>query len=170
MIKQRQFQSWCVRAPWAMFGLAPLLLLASAYFVACLILWSGWKTFLPGTSTPFVPIDGVAIFYFGLGRWLYYGAPILIGWGIAFIAARQRSKAVWPAVGFVLIAWIGGTAQVHAGRPAVAGGVGDISMDFSRGLSVQGISQGLLHALVIVSVTVLPYLIWRLRKAHSLPD
>src|ERR1019366_3953146 len=31
MIEQRQFQSWCVRAPWAMFGLAPLLLLAGSY-------------------------------------------------------------------------------------------------------------------------------------------
>src|SRR5438093_12523785 len=37
MIEKRQFQSWCVRAPWAMFGLAPLCLLAGAYFVACLV-------------------------------------------------------------------------------------------------------------------------------------
>src|SRR5579872_3635721 len=51
MIEQRQFQSWCVRAPWAIFGLAPLFLLAWAYFVACLILWSGWKIFLPETVT-----------------------------------------------------------------------------------------------------------------------
>ena len=53
MIEQRQFQSWCARAPWAMFGLAPLFLLAGAYFVACLYLWSGWKIFLPGADTPF---------------------------------------------------------------------------------------------------------------------
>ena len=53
MIEQRQFQSWCVRAPWAMFGLAPLFLLAGSYFVALLILWSGWKIFLPGADTPF---------------------------------------------------------------------------------------------------------------------
>ena len=38
MIEQRRFQSWCVRAPWAVFGLAPLFLLAAAYLVACLIL------------------------------------------------------------------------------------------------------------------------------------
>src|ERR1022692_1919987 len=62
-MEQRQFQSWCVRAPWAMFGLAPLLLLIGAYFVACFILWSGWKIFLPGTDTPFVPVDGFAVFY-----------------------------------------------------------------------------------------------------------
>jgi hypothetical protein len=168
MIEQHQFRSWCVRAPWAIFGLAPLCLLAGAWFVACFILLSGWKTFLPGANTPFVQIHGFAIFYFGVGRLLYYGAPILVGWGIILIAARQRFKAVWPTVGLVLIALIGSAAQVHASRPAIPGGVGHISMDFTLGPSVQGISYGLLHALVILSFTVLPYLIWRLQKAHSL--
>ncbi len=168
MIEQRQFQSWCVRAPWAIFGLGPLFLLAGAYFVACLILWSGWKIYLPGTDTPFVPISGFAIVYFNFGRLLYYGAPIFIGWGIALIAARQRFKAVWPAVGLALIALIGGTAQVHASRPAAPGGIGRVSMDFTFGPSVQGISPGLFHALVILSLTVPPYLIWRWQKAHSL--
>ena len=53
MIEQRQFQSWCVRAPWAMFGLGPLFLLAAAWFIALFILWSGWNIFLPGADTPF---------------------------------------------------------------------------------------------------------------------
>jgi len=168
MIEQRQFQSWCVRAPWAMFGLAPLFLLTGAYVVACSILWSGWKFFLPGAHTPFVPLDGFAILYFGVGRLLYYFAPILIGWGIGLIAARQRFKVIWPVVGLVLIASIGGTAQVHASRPAVPGGVGHISMDLALGSSVQDISYSLIHALAILSLTVLPYLIWRLQKAYSL--
>jgi len=163
-----QFQSWCVRAPWAVFGLAPLFLLGGAYFVACLVLWSGWKIFLPGTNTPFVPIDGFAVFYFGFGRFLYYGAPILIGWGIGLIAARQRYNAIWPTVGLVLIALIGGTSQVHASGPAVPGGVGRISMDLALGPSVQGIPHGLFHALVILSVTMLPCVIWRLQKTYSL--
>src|SRR5580765_2656323 len=30
---QRHFQSWCGRVPWATFGLAPLLILAAAWFV-----------------------------------------------------------------------------------------------------------------------------------------
>ena len=174
MTEQRHFQSWCVRAPWAMFGLAPLLLLAGAWCVALLILWSGWKIFLPGADTPFVRIDGstitdgLAILYFQLGRSLYFGAPILVGWGIGLIAARQRFKVIWPVVGLVLIASIGGTAQVHASRPAVPGGVGHISMDLALGSSVQDISYSLIHALAILSLTVLPYLIWRLQKAYSL--
>src|SRR5882672_10700994 len=65
------FRSWCLRAPSAIFGLAPLLILAGAYLVACFILWFGWRIFLPGTSTPFVRVDGLAMFYFGVGRLLY---------------------------------------------------------------------------------------------------
>lgn len=165
---QHHLQSWCVRAPWAMFGLAPLFFLAGTYFVAGLILWSGWEIFLPGTNTPFVRIDGFAIFYFGIGRLLYYGAPILVGWGIGLIAARQSLKAGWPTVGLVLISLIGGTARVHASRTAIPGGVGHISMDFALGPSVQGISHGLFHALAILSLTMVPYMIWRLQKARSL--
>lgn len=167
MIERREFQSWCARAPWTMFGLAPLCLLAGSYFVACLILWSGWKIFLPGTNTPFVRIDGFAIFYFGVGRLVYYGAPILIGWVFGLIAARQRIKAVWPIVGLGLIALISTTAQVQASRP-VPGGVGHIGMGIALGHSVQGISSGLFHGLLIFSALVLPYLIWRLQKAPSL--
>jgi hypothetical protein len=131
MIEQRQFQSWCVRAPWAMFGVAPVLLLSGAYLVACLILWSGWKFFLPGNDTPFVQIDGFAIFYFGIGRLLYFGAPIFVGWGIGFIAVRQRLRTVWPFVGLILITLIGCVAQVRVRRPVVPGGAGHVSMVFS---------------------------------------
>jgi hypothetical protein len=162
-----QFQSWCVRAPWALFGLAPLLFVAGAYFIACLILWSGWRIFLPGTNTPFVRLDGFAIFYFGVGKFLYYSAPILIGWGAGLIAARQRIKAVWPTVGFVLIAVVSATAQVQASRP-IPGGAGHISLRFILGHSGQAWSAGLLHALMTFSLLVLPYLILRIQKVRSL--
>lgn len=167
MIEQRQLQSWCVRAPWAMFALAPLLSLAGAYFFACLILWSGWEIFLPGTDTPFVRIHGLEIFYFGMGKLLYFGAPVLVGWGIGLIAARQRVKAIWPIVGLILIAWMGGTAQIHASRTAVHNGLGHISMTFGLG-PFQGDPDGLFHALLIFLLTVTPYLILRLQRTRSL--
>jgi hypothetical protein len=61
------------------FVLASLLVLAAAYLVACFVLWSGWKLFLPGTSTPFVPIDGFAIFLFWLRQ----------------VALLQRTDSYW---------------------------------------------------------------------------
>src|SRR5207248_3004071 len=90
-------QSWCVRAPWAMFGLAPLCLLAGAYFVACVYLWFGWKIFLPGADTPFVsptgPIYGIANMYFQAGKFYYFSVPVLVGWAIGLIAAAHDSCA-----------------------------------------------------------------------------
>jgi hypothetical protein len=130
MIEQRQFQAWSARAPWAIFGLAPLFLLAGVWFVSLLILWFGWQVFLPGTDTPFGHHPGahriseLANIYFQLDRLLYFAAPVLVGWGIGLLAARQRLKAIWPSVGFFLIALIGGTAQVHASRTAIPHGLG----------------------------------------------
>jgi hypothetical protein len=154
-----------------MFGLAPLLFLAGAYFVACLYLWCGWKIFLPGADTPFGgvptgPIYGLANIYFQAGKFYYYSAPILVGWTLALVAARQRLKAVWPTIGLVLIAWMGATAQIHASRTTVPGGLGHISMNFfTLAPSGQNVSDGLLHALVIFTLAALPYLIWRLQQA-----
>jgi hypothetical protein len=173
MTEHRQFQSWSVRAPWAAFGLAPLLLLAVTWCVALFLLWSGWHIFLPGTDTPFGSRLGhhqifeFANVYFQIDRALYFGAPILIGWGIGIVAARQRLKALWPTAGLVLIALIGGTAQVHASRTAVSGGLGHIRMDFTLGSTMPLVPYGMVHALAIFSFTVLPYLIWRLQKAYS---
>jgi hypothetical protein len=167
-MEQSRFQSWCVRAPWAMFGLGPVLLLAAAYFVACFILWSGWKIFLPGADTPFVPIDGFAIVYFQAGRLIYFSAPILIGWAMAWVAGRQQLKALWPAVGWILIAFIGGTTQVYTSPPVGLSGAGHVRIGFPVGPSVQPFPDSVLHALVILLLTVLPYLVWRLTRARQL--
>ena len=173
MIEQRQFQSWCVRAPWAMFGLAPLCLLAAAYLLACVYLWCGWMFFLPGADTPFGaatgPMYGMENIYFQAGKFYYFGAPVFVGWAIGFLAVRQRLRAVWPIVGLVLIAGMGATTQIHASRTTVPDGLGHISMDFfALAPSGQGISSLLFHALAILLLTVGPYLIWRLRMADSL--
>ncbi len=168
MIEKRQFQSWFARAPWAMFGLTPLFLLAAAWFVGLFILWSGWKIFLPGADTPFVPAQGVlANLYFQVDRAFFFGAPIFIGWGIGLIAARQRLNALWPIAGLVLIALIGGTTAVHASQTAVPGGFGHISMSLTLGSTDPLLPYALLHSLVILTLTALPYLSWRLHRALS---
>jgi hypothetical protein len=169
-LKQRQFQSWCGRAPWAMFGFAPLIYLGAAYLVACLYLWCGWKFFLPGADTPFgtlaAPANSLANMYFQTGKFYYYGAPILVGWTIGIAAVRQRIKAVWPTVGLVLISWMGATARIRAGRTAVPRGLGHITMDFfTLGSPSQTISKSMLSTFVIFAFAILPYLVWRLRRA-----
>src|SRR5664279_2416297 len=73
MIEQPQFQAWSARTPWAVFGVAPLLALAGAWFAALFILWSGWQMFLPGADTPFGSgrVDGFANLYFQAGKAIY---------------------------------------------------------------------------------------------------
>jgi hypothetical protein len=171
MIERREFQSWSLRAPWAMFGLAPIGFLAIAWFVALLILWTGWKIFLPQADSPFAatsgPIYGLENAYFQAGRLIYFGAPIFIGWGSGLIAARQRLKALWPILGASLIALIASAAQVHASRTDVPDGIGHISMNFNLGSSAQDISRGLAHALVILLLAALPYVVCRSRRLKS---
>jgi hypothetical protein len=168
MIGQREFQSWSVRAPWAAFGVAPLLVLAGAWYVALFMLWSGWNFFMPGSDTPFVRLQGVEILFFGVGRTIFFGAPVLIGWGVLLMAARQRLNALWPVVSLVLIALIGGSGQVHVSRTRVAGGLGYIGMNFNVGPgSLGGVPAGVVHALVILLITALPYAVWRLQRARS---
>jgi hypothetical protein len=170
MIEQRQFQAWSVRAPWAAFGVAPVALLAATWFVALLILLSGWKAFLPGSETPFVRVDGFASFYFGSGRLIYYIAPVLVGWCIGLMAVRQRLKTLWPAVGMVLVALFGATSHVQASLAEVPGGLGHIRMNFILGSSVQAITGELVHTLVILSLGALPLLVWGLQRTRSHAD
>src|SRR5271165_7488446 len=119
MIGQRQFQSWSVRAPWAIFGLGPLLFLAVAYFIACIYLWVLWQVFLPGADTPFGhgnpgPIYGFHNLCIQAGKYYYLGAPVFVGWGLGLVAARQRARVIWPIAGSALVALVGSCVQVHA--------------------------------------------------------
>lgn len=142
ILGRRQLRSWSARTPWAVFGLGGLASLAVAYLIACTILWTGWRMFLPASPTPFVRLKGWAIPYFGMGRIIYYAAPVFVGWALVVIAARQRIRAAWPLVGIVLISLAGAMAHVRVGP---AGSVG----------------------MVIAPVSV-PYLMW-LMLATGLP-
>lgn len=167
MIGHRHFQSWCSRAPWAMFAVVPLLAVAAGYLVACLILWSGWKFLLPGSASPFIPVDGFAGYYFGVGRLIYFVMPVVVGWGIALLAARQRSAVAWPATGLFLIALAAGTARVHVSRPAGLDGFGHVAMTFEIGSSLPSVASSLSRVAVVLLLSALPLIVWRLRRVRS---
>jgi hypothetical protein len=148
--------------------------LAGAYFIACLYLWTVWTIFLPGADTPFGvrwtgPPYALQNLSFQFGKFYYFGAPIVVGWAIGLVAARQRMKAIWPTVGLLLVALMGGTAEIHASRKAFPAGLGHIRMEFfAFGASAQSFYEAIFHALAILLLTVLPWLIWRrLQKSRS---
>ena len=159
MLQQPRLRSWTARLPWAIFTLAPLILLAAAYFIACFVLWSGSQIFLPENTTPFVRPDGFfSVLYFGVGRTLYFGAPILTGWIIALVAVRQRLAWLWPTIAFALVVLVGATAGLHTQRPVA----GQISMSFTVGIF--SFPDTLFRALLMLPVAALPYLIWRFQS------
>lgn len=171
MIDRRQFRSLFARAPWAMFTVGPLLLLAGCYLIACCYLWLGWRMFLPGAETPFAfhnssPLYGFSNIYFQAGKYFYWCAPVLAGWTMALMTARQRTKSAWLAFGLMMISWMGATAEIHAGRGAVPGGLGHIRMSFFTIGNPQGITYG---GLLIFCFSALPYFAWRVRRALAPP-
>lgn len=159
MISASRLETWSARAPWAVFGVAPVVLLAAAYSVSLTILWTGWQMFLPKEQSPFVPVDGWAVVWFGVGRVLYFGAPALAGWWLAIAAARSRTQLLWPALGAAAMAVIDGVVQVAAVRPSLseAGRVRLLVADWRPGYSA-----------AVLACTIAIYLLLRMRNRRKL--
>lgn len=125
--------------------------------------------FLPDAITPFGvrigrPTYAIENIYFQTGRMIYFGAPLLVGWALMVVATRQRLKAIWPFAGSALVAFIGCTVRVHATR-FVPGGPARVSLSLGLGPDIWGT---VVNALGIVSLAVLPYLVWRVwRRAAA---
>jgi hypothetical protein len=153
MLGRRELRSWSTRAPWAVFGLGGLGSLTAAYAIALTILWSGWRMFLPESASPFaVELHGISVWYFGVGRMLYYGAPLFVGWGLGVIAARQRMGVAWPVAGIVLACVAGAMAHVRVGVGGSVGmGIAPVSVTYLAGSMV---------------LAGLPYLIWRVADSR----
>jgi hypothetical protein len=174
MIAQPRLQSLSARAPWAVFTLTPITVLAILWVISLSLLWYGWQIFLPGAPTPFATAPGPhhlydpRNIYFQLDRALFFGAPMLIGWTTALIAARQRLSPAWPAAGLALIAALSSTARVYAVHPNIAGTKGSIHLNFLPDLSVPSLVTGILRILIVLCILMLPYAAERLRTHHPL--
>lgn len=168
MIERRELRSWTARAPWAVLGLGPVLALIGAWAVALGILWTGWQWFESGAATPFgARAQGFAFVYFGVGRMLYYWAPVLVGWGIVALAGRQRLQAWWPAAGAMVVALLGATGAVDVRPPTAPGEAGDVGMRFfPASAQMEG---AVLHALLLFALTAVPYIICRWKAAQREP-
>jgi hypothetical protein len=155
-------------APSAMFCLAPLPMLAGAYAIACLILWVGWRMFLPELYSPFgARTHGLANLYFQAGKYYYVAAPVLVGWCFEAIAVRLRVKAVWLTIGLLLVSWMGAAVRIDANRGNVHNEIGNISMSFEFFSLIPNAYQGMLHAATILLLAGSPYLLWRLHRGRT---
>jgi hypothetical protein len=55
---------------------------------------------------------------------------VLVGWGLALGAVRNRASALWPLLGFVVLAAAGAALQVHVTLP-LAGRPGEVELQSS---------------------------------------
>jgi hypothetical protein len=161
MIARQELRSWTARAPWVVLGAGPVLALVCGWGLALLILWSGWTWFLQGTPNPFGSrLHGFSIFYFGVGRMLYYWSPLLAGWGMVLLAGRQRMRAAWPVLaGSIVVALLGATGAVDVRPPTMPGRAGDVGIRFFP-LPTQ-LGDAVVHAAVLLALVAVPYLLWR---------
>jgi len=168
MLSQPRLRAWSARAPWAVCALAPLGILALARGVALLLLWSGWQLFLPGSNTPFGAqhVSWLGNAWFQFGRMIYFFSPVVVGWALCVLAARQRLRAWWPVVGMFLVACIAAVQRVDANRTAISG-YSHIHIGFVLGPSPHAIAENLMHAAIIFALALFPYLAWRWREARS---
>jgi hypothetical protein len=170
MIAQPRLHSLSARAPWAVFTLTPITALAILWLLSLSLLWYGWHLFMPGAPTPFGTAPGPhhlfepRNLYFQLDRALFFAAPMLIGWTVALIAARQRLSPAWPAAGLALIATLSSTAHVYAVSPAASASTGSIHLHFAVDPSVPTLITGILRILIVLCILMLPYAAERLRQ------
>ena len=161
-LTQPNARSLTARAPWAVFSLTPLALLAALWLFSLCLLRLGWQIFLPQATTPFghgpVPFFDPQNIYFQLNRSLYLGAPILVGWSMLLIATRQRLNALWPILSLAILAILAATSHVQANREAIPTGLGHIRVDFALRPAAQNE-----YALVVLFVALAPYVLWKLR-------
>jgi hypothetical protein len=164
MTAQPNLHSLAARAPWAVFSLTPIALLAGVWFLALCLLRLGWRFFLPGADTPFDTLGPHAFLdplniYFQLDRALYLGAPILAGWCMLLVAARQRLDVLWPIVSLAILAALAATSHVQANRLAVPTGLGHIRVDFALRPAPQNE-----YALAVLLLSLAPCLLWQFRN------
>jgi hypothetical protein len=135
MIARRELRSWSARAPAAAYVVAPTLLLAIAT-VLWLILLVGACSWLRGHPAWGVadwparirPLaDGLAWFSNTL-------LSMVLGWGLAASAIRQKAPIQWPILGLFVLAAVGAGLQVGVTLP-VGGAPGEIELGSELGRS-----------------------------------
>jgi len=158
MAGRPEFRSWAAREPWAalvIFVIVPPLTL-TLFFAMTVI--SVVLFVQSHRASPFAQPDLPG--WFGLlsatmFRFESLVLPVLLGWGIAIVAIRQRLPSFWPIIGLAVIAVFGAASQLSITLPTAPAAHGEIS--FGMYLHGAEIYRLFLNLILITA----PYLVWR---------
>jgi hypothetical protein len=172
MIARREFRAWSARAPAAAYVVTPSVILAVAtvLWLAALVGLCGWlrghaawgPADWPARIRPFA--DGAAWFSNTL-------LSILLGWGLAANAIRQRAPLTWPMLGLIVLAAVGAALQVGITLPA-GGAPGEIDLGSGPGGSPFGLAGYWGRFAFNLAATATPFAVfhlWRERR-HASPE
>jgi hypothetical protein len=171
MIERPQFRAWSARAPLAAYLLAPPVLLALCSTGAVVAMVVAYQFSQPPGGGHSLPPSWFAALATGLGPVTAWVAPVLLGWGVALQAIRQRAGRLWPLLGITAVAVLGAVAQLDISLPTLAGGHGEVDIASVFAPPFIGTGLAALHAAASLLIAGVPYLVaerlWRPRLHPS---
>lgn len=121
LLAQRHLLSWSRRWPWAIYGIAPLLLYPLALAACCALIVAlgtlGHR--FPPSSTGICLQMLTSLRFFSL-----YLLPALMSAGTLWVALQRRVAFGWVALSIVLLACFGSLTNVDVSLHAVRAGIG----------------------------------------------
>jgi hypothetical protein len=122
MLAHTEFRSWAVRAPWAIFGLLPpLVILLTAFVLMAPLVLSAKVAGLVGhggiNATFWFRTLATILFAFG-----NFAVAPMVAFGFMLLAARQRLPRLWPLLAILLVAVMDLQFQAHFPAPGHRGG------------------------------------------------
>lgn len=163
-LARKELRSWVARAPWAAFLVAPPILLLLVYVLGGLPLMALLLPYRGDSST--VPPDIRAAVDL-LVQSVIYAAPVVVGWLMGLVALRQRVAPTWVLGGMVLIAILGGAAEIDVLLANAPLKNYTLKVSFMLAPPFPRVSPHALQTLVTLVAIVAPYLLWRRRERSA---
>lgn len=166
MTARGEFRAWSARAPAAAYVLAPPLALCLGIALAmCAVVLMvnllrpehSSAAGLPAWTPPLVA---------GVVGVVNAALAVLIGWGLALGAVRNRASALWPLLGFVVVAAVGAALQVDVVLP-LAGAPGEVELSGFDGplFAAGGFGARFVADLLAIFAAYAALNVWRSERA-----
>ncbi|MDE1145912.1 MAG: hypothetical protein PW843_04725 [Azospirillaceae bacterium] len=161
LIARGHFRSWSARAPWAVYGAAPIMAVVGGIALAVAIVASILEPLRPGPGLHPIPPA-----WFGEVAWVLnysYGIllPLGVGGLLAITATRQRMPAFWPVVGLLLISVLSGLFELNIVVPADPQAIVEIRVG-AVFMNVAAAITDLRHIAINLLLTLAPYVAWHI--------
>jgi hypothetical protein len=170
LLRCGDFRSWSAKAPWAVYGIAPLLGVLTIYALALATFAGILETHRPTPGAhPVLPgwFGTAAVTLSYLHNLVL---PLLIGAAIAWIATRQRMPALWPSLALLIVGIVGGAGVSEVRLPKTPDDYIELVVGWSFLCPYVNLDSAFRHTAVILLLTLAPYLAWHVwRKAVPRP-